>query len=126
MHDGAASTCGDGHGEFPHVGSGDGGNGLDEPDFAHEFDVFVFFFFGDFFDVKIGEILFFAEEKEDVSGGNAPHLVEAFAGEGDAVTVGDDVPCCPVKEHGIGQGAIEIENQSVYLFVTHGCEWKPD
>ena len=59
-----------------------------------------------------GEVLFLAEHLEDVARGDAAEFVEAFLGKLEAVLFDDAAPGNPMERHGVGQGAVAIEDDS--------------
>lgn len=120
--DGAAGAAGgDGHGELSAVLAGDIDDLFDGADVGEAGEIFGFLFVGDLEGVEVGAVLFGGEHAEDIAGGDAAEGVEAVFGEVEAVAAGDDLPGFEVEGHGVGEGAVTIEDEGVVgEWVAHG------
>ncbi len=105
------------------MSSGDGHDFFDGADVFEEREVGFFFFVSDLERVDIGAGLFFGEHANDVTGGHAAESVEAIFRKDEVMALCDGLPCAPVEGHGIGEGAVAIEDERFGLlggFDGHG------
>src|SRR5690606_20678047 len=58
-------------------------------------------------------VLLSAEQLEDFDRRHAAERIEALFGEHEAVPRGHHLPSAPVQRHGVGEGAVTIEDEAV-------------
>jgi hypothetical protein len=111
--DGAGAAGGDGHGEAAGVLFDQADDGIDGADAGDEAEVKLFLVIGGGLD---GEVVGMAlvEDFDDLGGGDAGHFVEKGFGKLDAVLAEGFDPGFVMEGHGVGDGAVAVEDQAMY------------
>src|SRR5262249_22338335 len=108
----ASAARGDGHRDLALVVEGDVQHQPDRLNLRNIGKVSRFFFFGHGQVVQLDALLP-GQRLENVARGHSAQGIKALFTQAELVSLEDGLPCFPMERHGIGQGAVAIEDQTL-------------